>query len=365
MNDVFSVRTRFFYDKYDNTLKSYDDATYTTQLLGFAWTSVYDEYAVGASIYFDYTPGQAHDFKGAFNFKQDVHREQDDADQPWERYEFRTYSLGVEDAIEIADKLSLRMGISFDFLDQIETAAGATGETVDSFNPLFCVSYSFSPRTKIYSSVSRKTHFPTMHQLYSQPSGNPNLKEQVNVNWEAGLSHEFNENTGFSLSYFYNKVEDLIERANRNDPYLNISRAVFEGIESGIHARIAESFFLKLGYTFLNVYDKNPYFLGLSDKELPFTPRHKVDLEFDYLTDFGLRCSVLGTYHGERFYYDGGGTQHKLGGYFLWNARLSQTFLENWQASLHVENIFDRNYQEEEGFPLAGRTFWLSIKATF
>jgi len=365
LNDDLSVKTRLFYDKYDNTLKSYDDLTYTTQLLGSAWTSIYDEYAVGASIYLDYALGNAHDLKGAFNFKQDVHREQADVDEPWQRYEFRTYSLGLEDSFKITDKVSLRTGVSFDFLDQADADNAGTADTTDSFNPVAVLNFSPCAGTELHTSVAGKTRFPTMHELFSQTSGNPNLKEQTNLNWEVGLRHEFNENTGFSLSYFYNKVEDLIERASKNDPYLNISRTIFEGIESGIYAGIAESFLIKLGHTFIDAYDKDPYFLGYSDKEFPFTPRHKVDLELDYLTDFGLRCNVLGAYHGERFYYDSGGTQHKLGGYFLWNMKLSQTFLENWQASLHIENIFDRNYQEEEGFPLPGRTFRLSLKATF
>ena len=84
LTDNFLIKGRIFYDKYDNTLKSYDDATYTTQLNSSSWTSIYDEYAFGNSIYFNFNPNDTHSLKAAINFKKDVHKEQDDVGEVWE-----------------------------------------------------------------------------------------------------------------------------------------------------------------------------------------------------------------------------------------------------------------------------------------
>jgi len=316
-------------------------------------------------MYFYLDPDSMHSFKGAINFKEDVHEEQDDVGDPWEVYKVRTYSFGLEDDIDFNEKLSLSIGTSFDVFDQIKSFTGNTGNDIDSFNPLVTINYFLSPKTLIYSFVSKRISFPTMNQLYSSTSGNPDLKEQINVNYEAGLRHDFGDMASVELSYFYNDVEDLIERASKNDPYLNISESVFEGIEAGVHVKTGEHFSSSLGYTYLDARDKNPVIFGRSEEELSYVPTHKADLSFEYLADFGLSCNLFGSYHGSRHYYDSSNAQHSLGGYLVWDTSISQKFLKNWEANIDFENIFDRNYQEEEGFPQPGRNILFSIKGTF
>ncbi|MFC1703788.1 TonB-dependent receptor plug domain-containing protein [Candidatus Omnitrophota bacterium] len=365
ITDNLSIKGRVFYDKYDNTIDAYDDATYSTQLNASSWTSIYDEYAFGTSVYLNFEPNDMHALKGAVNFKKDVHKEQDDMGEPWETYEIHTYSFGLEDDIKLNEKLSLSAGMSYDVFDQIKTYTARTGSVTDAFNPGLTVNYSLQPETLIFASASQKTRFPTMNHLFSSTSGNPDLNEQRNCNWEVGVGHDFSDSTTAEVSYFYNNVEDLIERASKNDLYLNISKAIFEGVEANISTKIGKYLSGQLSYAYLDARDKNPSFLGRMEGELPYVPAHKADLELNYLTDFGLSCTILGTYNGRRYYYDSTNTQHALGGYFVWNLKISQEFLENWEGSFSVENILDRNYQEEEGYPQPGRTFLFGIKGTF
>lgn len=365
ITDNLSIKTRIFYDKYDNTLKSYDNATYTTQNNSSSWTSIYDDYALGSSIYFTFNPKNKHFLKGAINFKKDVHKEQDDKDEPWETYEAQTYSAGLEDDIEINQKLSLSTGASFGWFNQKRTATGEKGDDVLSFNPIFTINYKLGPNTLLYSSVSRRTQFPAMNQLFSNTSGNPHLNEQRNINYEFGIKHNFNESMSLEADYFYNNVKDLIDRASKDDPYLNISKVIFEGVETTFNAKIGKFLSARLGYTYLDARDKNPGLFGRSEDELSYIPEHKADFEIGYLSDFGFSCDLLGSYNGKRYYYDSSNMQHALGGYSVWNGRVSQKFLKYWQGSISVENILDKNYQEEEGFPQPGRTFLFSIKGVF
>lgn len=361
----FSVKGRVYYDKYDNTINAYDDNTYTSQSANSSWISIYDEYALGGSVYFGFVPNQTHSLKSSFNFKRDVHREQDDFDQPWETYSMHTYSFGLEDSIDINEKISFLVGISHDLFDQIKTTADQKGSCVDSFNPIFSLSYSLNPDISIYSSVSKRTRFPTMNQLFNNTSGNTNLKEQINVNSEIGIRYLFKESATLELSYFYNRVKDLIDRASSNDQYLNISKSIFEGVETSIYTKIGKYISGRLSHTYLDTYDRNPSFLGRAEEELPYVPKHKVDIELSYFTEFGLSFDLLGSYTGKRHYYDNNNIQYALGGYFVWNAKVSQRFLKHWEASFSIENIFDKNYQEEEGYPLAGRTLFFNLKARF
>jgi outer membrane receptor protein involved in Fe transport len=52
-------------------------------------------------------------------------------------------------------------------------------------------------------------------------------------------------------------------------------------------------------------------------------------------------------------------------GYFLVNARVSQKFLKNYEAYIAFNNIFDRNYEEQFGFPGRGRNIFGGITARF
>jgi len=366
LRDDLLFKGRVYYDKYDNTLNSYDDASYTTQANSSSWTSIYDEYAIGNSIYLDFRPSDDHYIGGAFNFKKDVHKEQDDVDEEWEDYETHTYSFGLEDEIRFIDeKLRILVGMSYDILDQVRSASGNIGDNIDSFNPTCRMNYYITPETLTYVSVSQRTQFPQMNHLYGNTSGNPNLTEQKNLNYETGIKYDIPDIADIELSYFYNDVKDLIERASRDDPYLNTSKAVFEGVEADIRANIGEHFFARVGYTYLDACDKNPSLLGRSQKELSYIPMHKADVECNVVTDFGFSWNLLGSYHGRRYYYDSSGVQFALGGYLVWNTKVSQKLFDHFEASLFIENILDRDYQEEEGYPQPGRTLILSIKGSF
>lgn len=365
ITESLSLKGRVFYDKYDNILKSYDDASYTTLLKSSSWKSTYDDYAAGGSIYLYLEPKGIHFLKGAVNFKDDVHKEQDDINQPWETYEIQTYSFGFEDDIEISDKLSLSLGSSFDLFEKIKTYTGQTGDDVSSFNPLLGANYVLNPKTSIYSSIAKRTNFPTITQLYSNTSGNPNLKEQENINYELGIKRELSQIAKIECTYFHNNVKNLIDRANRDAPFLNTGRSLFAGAETNIETKLGENFSSRFGYTYLNARDRNPEFFGRSAKELSYVPKHKADIELRYLTDFGPAGSLLGAYHGKRYFYDSKNAQQSLGGYFVWNTKITYPFLKNWEASIHIENIFERNYQEEEGYPQPGRNFIFNIKGIF
>jgi len=361
--DRLTLRLRAFYDKYDNVIASYDDNTYTTQNAGSAWTSTYEEYATGAGVQFFYESGEKHSLRGGVNFKRDLHKERDDFGEDWEAYELRTYSLSLEDDFNVSDKLSLTLGSSLDVFSQEEAYQSSLGETERSLNPLGKLKFSLDEESLLYAAVSKKTRFPTLNHLYANTSGNPDLREQENINYELGLKKDFKEGFGLDASYFYNDVEDLIERASRNDPYYNVNKAVFRGIELLAHGRI-KGFNTEVAYTYLDGIDRSPETLGRNDNELEYTPKHKADLRLRYDADFGLSCMLFGAYTGERYYYDSGGDQHSMGGYTLWDASLLKDF-GSWKANLFARNIFDRNYSEEDGFPQPGRTITLRIKKEF
>jgi outer membrane receptor protein involved in Fe transport len=53
------------------------------------------------------------------------------------------------------------------------------------------------------------------------------------------------------------------------------------------------------------------------------------------------------------------------GEYTIFGAKISQPFLEHFEAFVAAKNIFDKNYEPEVGYPAPGRSFWVGLSATF
>ena len=107
------LRTRLYYDTFENLLRSFDDATYTRQSRPYAFNSIYDDYAYGASVELGSSRITDHALRAALQYKRDVHREHD-VGMPEEKIEDTIFSLGVEDTWSLSPALSLVGGLGWD-----------------------------------------------------------------------------------------------------------------------------------------------------------------------------------------------------------------------------------------------------------
>ena len=344
-----SLKGRFFYDKYDNMLKSYDDSGYSTQTQKYAFTSTYDDYTVGGSLHPGFVLGNNHFLKGALHFKSDVHREQPDTDESWEEYRAKTYSIGLEDEIALKENLSLAVGGSLDFFHVAE-------RDVDSPGFYLKTEYNAGNSNQYWITWSRKSRFPTLHQLYSSYSGNLALKEETSISSELGLRRQWTEKVETTFILFANRVDDLIEREGKSDPYLNISQASFEGIETELEAVLSEHSRVVLGYTYLSAKEET----GSTERSLRYTPKHKARAEFKGGTERGFSYYLTAFCVGKRWWYDED-IQQELPRYWLVNVRIAQSVGADCEVFLSVDNLLDENYEKEDGFPQPGRTIWIGL----
>lgn len=348
-----SLKGRIFYDKYDNILKSYDDADLSTQTQRYAFTSTYDDYGAGGSLHPVFALGDNHLLKGALHFKADVHKEQSDLNKEWEEYRAKTYSVGLEDEIDLNANFSLTLGGNFDGFHVEE-------RDMDSLNFYLKTECNAGNNNQCWIALSRKSCFPTLHQLYSSYSGNLDLKEESALNSELGLAHHWTESMRTTCTIFANRVEDLIEREGKYEPYLNISRTTFEGIETEFETALNEYSRVIFGYTYLSAQEKS----GSGKKPLRYTPEHTAYAKLTGTTQRALSYCLGAFYIGKRYWYDEE-TQEQLPDYWLLNLRITQKITGHSEVFVSVDNLLDEDYEEEDGFPQPGRTIWLGIKSEF
>lgn len=343
-----SLKAKVYYDDFENVLEGYDDRTYTTQDSKSAFTSSFDDYAYGGDLFFRYRNGDRHLWKSALRIRRDVHNEQDDIGEPWNRFEADIFTLPFEGEWYPAETFALTYGVSFDWMlfDEVE---GESSHDTSSVNPQVALLYSPREDTQFRLSAARKSRFPTLKELFSSRSGNPELETmKVNI-YEAGLDYTARKDLLLSLVLFYNDVKDLIDRAGKNDPYENVDEARFKGFEAGMTWDVDPHAVIHLSYTRLDAKDVS----SEEPRYVQYRPKHKVDLRTTLNLPWEIALALSGSHVSSQTTDDD--EVLELDAYTLINLRVTKRFLHHWEIYLHGHNLFDELYYESVGYPMEGR----------
>ena len=216
-----------------------------------------------------------------------------------------------------------------------------------------------------YLSINYATGYnaPSLYQLYAPsfldwvtglpvPVGNEDLSPEETKSFDITLGTDL-----FTLTYFHNEVQDLIQY----DPvfgYQNVpGRSKIKGAEIGYKDDFFDLVSLNINYTYLDAKNADGEFL-LS------RPKHQIDGNIFYYIDESLNIGLNGQYIGERYDKDGGqGAQ--TGKYALFNAVINYAINENFTLYAKIDNIGDKYYQVRDGYATAERSYYAGLNAKF
>jgi len=354
-----ALKSKVYYQTYETVLDGYDDRNYITQDGNKAFTDTVDDYAVGGDVFMRYLASDTHLFKMAFRARHDVHREQPNTDEPWDRFSADTFSIPVEGEWLPCPHFTLTYGASFDFMS-FNTIETTKRRTTRSFNPQLAGLFTVNEALQFHVSAARKTRFPNLKELYSSQSGNPYLNPMKANVFEVGLKSQAFPEVRFSLVGFYNQVKDLIDRDTNQDPYLNIDEAVFKGIEATTQWQPTDFVQFYLGYTWLDAQDLST----AERKYIQYRPRHKFDCQARLLLPARFRFNVRLTHVSSQVFYDDD-QQYELDRHTLMDVKLSKMLKKRLELYVRVHNLFDELYYESEGMPREGRMIFGGIRFQF
>jgi iron complex outermembrane receptor protein len=228
------------------------------------------------------------------------------------------------------------------------------------FWPGLDLGYSFFENLRIYGSVGKGFRIPTYTELYySSPIsvGNPDLKSEETLNYEAGLNW-LNSNYSARISLFRKEGKNLIDwvRTNEGKPWTarNISRINTNGFE--IYLSIKPSGFfdyfpiykISTDYTFLNSDKKNTSYQ--SEYLLDFL-RNQLIVQAENYWWLGIKQSWIFRYE-DRINFEN---------HFIVDSQISKE-IGNFNLFIKATNLFNKSYQEISGVPLPGRWIITGIK---
>ena len=210
-------------------------------------------------------------------------------------------------------------------------------------------------------SVARKTRFATIKDRYSYRMGlaipNPGLAAEFAVNYDISYKGKIAKKLNIQASIFRSNINDIIQQVDNVQPgkfqLQNAGKALFYGAELGFDYHIVNDLTFGSNYSYIKRKNEtNPAILFTN------VPDHKIFAYADY--SFLKRVNLLVSLeHNSSRYSTSYGTKAKA--YTLVNVKTSVKIYKFISAEAGINNILDRNYTLVEGFPEAGRNFFVNL----
>lgn len=369
------IKTRLYYDSFENSLYAYDDDTYSTMNKKSSFKSAYDDHTLGGSIELGTFALPNQELKAAFHYKSDYHSEQAPETPDVEMKE-DIYSVGLEDTIHFNDAFYVIAGVSYDYVDTKYADNLVSGviedfptSDSDAINPQLGLFYKVSPQGLAHASIAMKSRMPSIKDKFSYKLGkalpNPDLDPERSVNYELGYKHTLDWLT-VEGNLFWNDIEDYIllktipnpsNPATTIDQNQNIGEVDIYGVELGVTADLLECLTVGTNYTYLE------YENHTNDDELLNTPSHKVFIYVEYRPWDRLAFLADMEHNSDRFSSTDG--IRVAEGYTIFGIKATYEFLEKKYIEAGMNNVFDRDYAIEEGYPEPGQTWFANLRMEF
>ncbi|RYU93627.1 TonB-dependent receptor plug domain-containing protein [Emticicia agri] len=367
------IKSRLYYDTFVNQLFSYDDTTYTKQTRPYAFQSFYNDYTVGGNAEFESKALKNNVFRANIQYKRDIHRE-NDLGEPVQSYIDNTLSVGIENIYQVTPALALIPGASFNTRgsEQAQEYNATTKELTNfadsknnAVNAQLGIFYDIRTGHSIKASIARKTRFATIKDRYSYRMGqaipNPSLHAEVAVNFDLSYTGKIADKLSLQASVFNSSINDIIQQVDNVQPgrfqLQNAGKARFYGAELGLDYKAEKGLALGANYSYIK--RKN-----ITNPAILFTnvPENKVFGYADYTFLKRVNLLLSAEYNSDR-YSTSYGTQAKA--YTLMNTKASVKIYKFISAEAGINNIFDKNYTLVEGFPEAGRNYFVTLAFSY
>jgi iron complex outermembrane receptor protein len=388
LGEMATLRTRLYWNSFDNLLRAFDDRTQTTQTRPRAFDSYYADRSIGGSVTLDIRPDDATRVSTALHARNDRHTEYQTLFFPARFTEPRqtssedSYSAAIEGERALGGGFGLRGGVAYDWRD-LRRAADFVGNTAQTgrfiIYPLAnsdALSWQAAlgwrdgeaaGASHLRLSVSRRTRFPTLFNRFStQFNGavsNPRLKPETARTLELAGATTLGP-ARLEGAIFWSDVRDLIlpfplivsgQPATQSR---NLGSADYCGAELGLSAGLTPRLDAGLTWTWVERDGRDPTNPAFRPTGIPI---HQGLVWLDWRPLDELRLTPSLDWAGRRWTVTTDGRRYyRSGDHVLVGARMA------WAASPAIElavagrNLTDARYELVDGFPEPGRSVTFS-----
>lgn len=355
VSPAIAIKGSVFANQYDDELVNYLDSTFSMDRIDYDSRMVNWTYGAGCEA--QWTGIKRHLLTAGFRGQEDRSRKRDiNTSEPWDRHSTRTGSLFLEDRWQIADRMLITGGLGFYGFYKVDESVneGTICPMISLTNEL-----PWSVTTRI--GVSRSIFFPTIHQLFSRTSGNANLDPEVTWKYEVSLEQYLAMGSyrylNPELAVYYNDITNQIDKSPWTDIYRNIYSIKTWGVDASLGWGLDRWLSGSFGYGWLNWQTENPVILE--------TPHYKVSGQLHGKTPLQTRINLEMAWFSQRRGEVSSNYFETMPSYFVCHSNITQP-VTSWMAfRIEIRNLFDADYEEEYGYPSAGRTILAGLDLNF
>lgn len=287
----------------------------------------------------------------------------------------------VEDNWKMDDRWGLYMGLRYDHYKAGKDDSSADtmlDQDESGLSPKFTLTLKSDPKNTSYVSANRVWRAPSMpeyywwSQNYSTGTYTNGLTPEKGMSYEIGHTHKFDERYTTKADVFYQDIDDYINFRHYSPFYAhNVDNAKIKGFELEQSIKFDAKNALYLNYTNQTTH-KSGVNGGAADinngllDELDYSPRHKIGLSYVYDDElWKVRYGLNYVSKQKEAPVASGGEIFHIGGYAVHNLAVTRTINKDLDISLFVDNIFDKDYVEQYGYPMSGRLFSAALTYRF
>ena len=250
------------------------------------------------------------------------------------------------------DAFDIDMGVRYDDATVESDTVNTDTNSYNYVSGYLFGTYHLDETTRIFSGLGSASRVPDGKELYfrrnpgmgSRLVGNPDLKETTNYQLDLGFEKEIAEVAMIRLKGFYSKLDNFIfyNKSKLENNYENQDATLYGVSLDGTYALNDEIYF-DGGLAWLRGKKDDPLD-GQSDEDMPNIPPLKGTLgaNWDFDETGTMRLSMVAASGWND--YDGDNGEQELSGYAIFNFRIRKDFLNHYELTLGVDNIFDKTY---------------------
>ena len=229
-------------------------------------------------------------------------------------------------------------------------------------------SYRFDEGTRLHAAGGSGVKDPGVFELFGfDPGnfvGNPDLRPEKSIGWEAGVEQSIGRNLRVDATYFHSTLEHEITTdysVNPNTVYNVATDSTRDGVEVSGRADLTHGFTGALAYTYLDSrQDHRP--------ELR-RARNIASLNLDWRsTGDRIGAHLTARYNGDQFDSDFSrlpDSTVRLASFTLVTLGADYRLTKSVQLYGRIENLLDDRYQEVFGYQEAGRAAYGGVRLAF
>ncbi len=261
----------------------------------------------------------------------------------------------VRETLIGAGYLQYDAALSAQLLTSIGVRVDAHSAYGAAVNPRAGVVYHISDETRFRAAVGRTFRGPTFLELYYPTCTNPDLRPEYAWAGEVGLERSVGGGV-LGVTVFGNESRDLI--VGFPCPPRNLGAAAVRGITGDLRMPAGEGWTVAVDVTVQRAYDQTN---GAPLLRVPDVTAHLAVTH--QLTPESL-VALTGEYVGTRSDTDFPVTV-QMPPYVELRLRYQVALMSGWSITAGVNNILDQPYEAVKGFPVPGRTFFVTATQRF